>query len=240
MDGAVATAAAAITGYTVTPYVGSDGAGRRTRRRSDDWCARHRPDHRHDLHVQGHGDQRRRHGPGVRGASAVTPRESIFDAAAPATSTAATRAPSCSASSSARARRLHHRHALLQGGRTAARTWQPVDLDRHAAGARDLSNETASGWQAVTFATPVPITASTTYIASYLAPNGHYSVTPGRSPRRSTNPPLARWQTPRPPTASTATARRPSSRRTIQLDQLLGRRPVRPGPLIRPPCCSAA
>jgi hypothetical protein len=39
-----------------------------------------------------------------------------------------------------------------------------------------FSGESASGWQTVTFATPVSITAGTTYVASYLAPNGHYSV----------------------------------------------------------------
>jgi Domain of unknown function (DUF4082)/Bacterial Ig domain len=36
-------------------------------------------------------------------------------------------------------------------------------------------NETASGWQQVIFAKPVPVSASTTYIASYFAPAGHYS-----------------------------------------------------------------
>ena len=40
-----------------------------------------------------------------------------------------------------------------------------------------FSNETASGWQSVTFANPVDINADQTYIASYLAPNGRYSVT---------------------------------------------------------------
>ena len=54
-----------------------------------------------------------------------------------------------------------------------------------------MSNETSSGWQAVTFTTPVPITASTTYVASYLAPNGHYSVTPEAFSSAITNPPLS-------------------------------------------------
>jgi len=36
-------------------------------------------------------------------------------------------------------------------------------------------NETASGWQEVTFGTPVQITAGTTYVASYHCPNGHYA-----------------------------------------------------------------
>jgi len=38
-----------------------------------------------------------------------------------------------------------------------------------------FTNETASGWQQVNFATPVQITANTTYVASYFAPNGHYA-----------------------------------------------------------------
>ena len=38
------------------------------------------------------------------------------------------------------------------------------------------SGETASGWQQVSFATPVQIVANTTYVVSYHAPNGHYSA----------------------------------------------------------------
>ena len=50
-----------------------------------------------------------------------------------------------------------------------------------------FTNETGSGWQKVTFATPVQVQPNTTYIASYHAPNGHYSATkdymwPGSSP----------------------------------------------------------
>lgn len=40
-----------------------------------------------------------------------------------------------------------------------------------------FSSESASGWQTVTFSTPVQVTAGTTYVASYFAPNGHYSAT---------------------------------------------------------------
>jgi methionine-rich copper-binding protein CopC len=42
-----------------------------------------------------------------------------------------------------------------------------------------FSNETATGWQTLTFATPVAITANTTYVASYHAPNGGYAFTGG-------------------------------------------------------------
>jgi hypothetical protein len=39
-----------------------------------------------------------------------------------------------------------------------------------------VTSETASGWQEVAFPTPVSIAANTTYVAAYLAPNGHYSA----------------------------------------------------------------
>jgi Domain of unknown function (DUF4082) len=38
-----------------------------------------------------------------------------------------------------------------------------------------VSGETASGWQQATFSTPVSILANTTYVVSYLAPNGNYA-----------------------------------------------------------------
>jgi phosphodiesterase/alkaline phosphatase D-like protein len=39
-----------------------------------------------------------------------------------------------------------------------------------------FTNETGLGWQTLTFPTPVALTAGATYVASYKAPNGHYSV----------------------------------------------------------------
>jgi hypothetical protein len=42
-----------------------------------------------------------------------------------------------------------------------------------------FTNETASGWQTMTFDRPWPVTAGSTYYASYHAPNGQYSYTPG-------------------------------------------------------------
>jgi hypothetical protein len=38
-----------------------------------------------------------------------------------------------------------------------------------------FTNETASGWQQVNFASPVAITANTTYVVSYFAPGGRYA-----------------------------------------------------------------
>ena len=40
-------------------------------------------------------------------------------------------------------------------------------------------NESPSGWQTLLFAAPVVIAANTTYVASYRAPNGQYSVSNG-------------------------------------------------------------
>lgn len=40
-------------------------------------------------------------------------------------------------------------------------------------------NETASGWQTLTFSAPVPIAANTTYVASYYSPVGFFAVNYG-------------------------------------------------------------
>jgi len=54
-----------------------------------------------------------------------------------------------------------------------------------------FTGETVSGWQQVNFSTPVAIAANTTYIASYLAPKGHYSDTSsGFASSGVKNPPL--------------------------------------------------
>ena len=55
-----------------------------------------------------------------------------------------------------------------------------------------FSGESASGWQQVRFSSPVSISANTTYVASYLAPKGHYSDTAsGFSAGGVSNPPLS-------------------------------------------------
>lgn len=39
-----------------------------------------------------------------------------------------------------------------------------------------FTDETETGWQSAEFAAPVELTAGTTYVVSYTAPNGHYAV----------------------------------------------------------------
>jgi hypothetical protein len=41
-----------------------------------------------------------------------------------------------------------------------------------------FTSESATGWQEADFSSPIPVTAGTTYVASYFAPNGGYSYDP--------------------------------------------------------------
>jgi hypothetical protein len=52
-----------------------------------------------------------------------------------------------------------------------------------------FTNETSSGWQTVTFSSPVTVTAGTTYVASYHS-NGHYTSTGGYFSTAHTTGPL--------------------------------------------------
>jgi len=51
-------------------------------------------------------------------------------------------------------------------------------------------NETASGWQTMLFASPVQVSANTTYVVSYYDPEGHYSVDEDLFDSAVTTPPL--------------------------------------------------
>jgi hypothetical protein len=53
-----------------------------------------------------------------------------------------------------------------------------------------FTNETASGWQQVNFATPLSITAGTTYVASYHTNSGDYAADPNLFATTLTNGPL--------------------------------------------------
>jgi hypothetical protein len=53
-----------------------------------------------------------------------------------------------------------------------------------------FANESTQGWQELDFSTPVPVTAGTTYVASYLTTTGHYAQTSGGLSSAVTNGPL--------------------------------------------------
>ena len=86
---------------------------------------------------------------------------------------------------------IDHGDPLLQGRHQHRHAhWQPVELERTLLASATFTNETASGWQQVTFSKAVSITAGTTYVAGYFAPNGHYSATPAGFSSAVGNPPL--------------------------------------------------
>ena len=53
-----------------------------------------------------------------------------------------------------------------------------------------FSGESATGWQELDFSTPVPVTAGTTYVASYHTNAGHYAITSNGLASAVTNGPL--------------------------------------------------
>ena len=150
----------------------------------------------------------------------------------PATSTAAT--PARSSSGVKFTRRLQRRRSPASASTrrrpTPARTSAACGS---TAGTRlatvTFTGESASGWQTATFSTPVQVTAGTTYVASYYAPAGHYSVTAGglAHGRRQRAAARARQlrERQRRLRLRRARARFPTS--TLQRGELLGRRHVR-------------
>ena len=88
--------------------------------------------------------------------------------------------------------RLHHRHPLLQARRDHRHPRRlPVVQHRHPPRPTSPSpTRRASGWQQASFATPVAVTAGTTYVASYFTPSPLRRQLATTSPPRP--PPAAR------------------------------------------------
>ena len=61
-------------------------------------------------------------------------------------------------------------------------------------GSATFTGESPSGWQQVNFASPVAVSANTTYVASYYAPNGRYSTSDGYFTTPTSNGPLTALQ----------------------------------------------
>lgn len=64
-------------------------------------------------------------------------------------------------------------------GNTGTHVGSLWDSGGNRLGQVTFTNETASGWQTATFATPIPVTAGTGYVVSYYAPVGRYASSPG-------------------------------------------------------------
>lgn len=64
-------------------------------------------------------------------------------------------------------------------GNTGTHVGSVWTLDGQLLGRVTFTGESAGGWQSAALATPVRLRAGTSYVVSYLAPRGHYSVTSG-------------------------------------------------------------
>ena len=123
--------------------------------------------------------------------SAVTPRASIFEAGTPATN--ASDAGSIELGVKFRAdvagsvTGLRFFKAAANTGAHVGSLWA---ADGTLLARAPYANESPSGWQALTFGTPVTLTPGATYVASYFAPNGRYSVTGAAFANTFANPPL--------------------------------------------------
>jgi hypothetical protein len=133
---------------------------------------------------------------GTGGASAasaaVTPEDTIFDFGTPATidsgDTSGTQVGvKFTADTNGSITGIRFYKASANTGSHVGKLWTATGTLLASA---TSTGETASGWQTILFSQPLPITAGTTYVASYFAPKGHYSVTPSGLSSGTNNPPL--------------------------------------------------
>ena len=122
----------------------------------------------------------------------VTPEETIFDFATPATldsgdTAGVTLGVKFTATTAGSVTGIRFYKAPANTGTHVGALW---DTSGNLLAQAPFTTETGSGWQAVTFNQPVSISAGTTYIASYFAPNGHYSTTSNGFGSMFANPPL--------------------------------------------------
>jgi hypothetical protein len=118
-------------------------------------------------------------GPASSPSAAVAPEDTVFDFATPGTIDSGDSASievgmNFVSSSNGTITGLRFFKAAANTGTHIGSVWSSTGT---LLASGTFGNETASGWQTLTFSSPVTITAGTTYVAGYLAPAGHYSVT---------------------------------------------------------------
>ena len=169
----------AITGYTVTPFAGSEAqtpvevGASTTRTRITDLT--NGTSYTFSVIARNSAGS----SPASPASNAVTPRASIFELETPAVVDAGDTSSvvlgvKFAADVDGSVTGVRFYKAAANTGTHVGALWTPGgELLEQAS----FGDENASGWQTVAFANPVPVTAGTTYVASYLAPNGRYSVT---------------------------------------------------------------
>jgi hypothetical protein len=124
--------------------------------------------------------------------SAVTPEDTIFDFGTPGTidsgdTSGVNLGVTFTADTNGTIMGIRFYKAATNTGTHVGALWSSTGT---LLASGSFAGETASGWQTVLFTTPVSVTAGTTYVASYFAPNGHYSVTAAGFNTAFDNPPL--------------------------------------------------
>jgi hypothetical protein len=182
-----------ITGYTVTPYIGS--AAQSSVQVSDGSATSALVTSLNNgvsytftvTATNGIGT-----GPASAASTAVTPRNTLFDFATPTTidsgdSSSIELGVKFTADTSGSVTGVRFYKAAANTGTHVGSLW---DAGGHLLASATFTNETASGWQYVTFASPVALAAGTTYVAAYFAPSGHYSYSSGALSSGFDNAPL--------------------------------------------------
>ena len=132
-------------------------------------------------------------GPASSPSAAITPQTTIFDFATPATIDAADAHSAVlgvkfSSEVAGNVTGIRFYKASTNTGTHIGSLWSASGT---LLASLTFSGEAGSGWQQALFSSPVPINANTTYVASYLAPKGHYSATSSQFVSIGvTNPPV--------------------------------------------------
>jgi N,N-dimethylformamidase beta subunit-like protein/uncharacterized protein DUF4082/fibronectin type III domain protein/Big-like domain-containing protein len=131
-------------------------------------------------------------GPASAASSALTPEDTIFDFGTPATADSGDTSGvnlgvTFTADSNGQVMGIRFYKAATNTGTHVGALWSSTGTLLASA---SFTGESSSGWQTVMFSTPVSVTAGTTYVASYFAPSGHYSVTAAGFNTAFDNPPL--------------------------------------------------
>ncbi len=113
--------------------------------------------------------------------AAVTPQLTIFDFAAPSVADAGDPSPvtlgvKFRSDFAGAVTGIRFHKAVGNTGTHVGALWSATGVKLAEV---TFTGESDSGWQSATFSSPVTITSGATYVASYHAPNGHYSVTSG-------------------------------------------------------------